>query len=86
MSKGNNLIGRYTRAKSNLIGGNIILVLSTRRNPTATKPPKYLLIKHSSKCFSYCSSLYPLSDNIYSLEYKGVQYTLKLNESDAEIL
>ncbi len=55
------------------------LVIGTRKNPTATKPSNYLLMKQG-KQYTYVSSMYKTDiEYKYEIEYKGVKYTMALD-------
>lgn len=48
----------------------------TRRNPTKDKPNFYLVLKAQGK-YKYISSLYPVTDTKYSIDYSGIHYWLE---------
>lgn len=84
-----NLIGRYQTAKnSKLVSEHLTLVIGTRRKPEANKPKHYLLAIRGAGRFEYVSSMYPVAEvpNAFQIDYKGANYMLILNESEAVIM
>lgn len=91
-----NLQGRYHIDKSNLLKGDLHLVIGTRKKPSANKPKNYLLHR-LGKYHSYLSSLYPVpvqdsiqgvtDAQIWEFDYQGGKYTLAIKqaENQAEI-
>jgi hypothetical protein len=56
--------------------GTEVRVLA-RRNPTKDKPHFYLVLKNPNAGFEYISSLFPVTDTKYSIDYSGIQYWLE---------
>lgn len=82
-----NLVGTYQKDKSNLLKGNIHLVIGTRQKPTITKPSHFLLFRHPKGNHTYISSLYPLSQKqakndsqAYSFDLDSVNYILTIEQ------
>lgn len=80
------LTGRYDLDKSNLLKGDLHLVIGTRKKPSANKPKHYLLVKTGSTFF-YLSSIYPFNQDapqgatdaqIFSFDWQGSYYLLNL--------
>lgn len=79
------LEGKYLINGSNLSSSNdrIKLVIGTRKNPSINKPKKYLLWKHSPSKFTYLSSMYPVDETTFSIDYEGVNYQVSFSGSEA---
>lgn len=61
------------------------LMLCKRRNISAKKPPFYLMIEQGRE-FRFLSSLYPQGQNRFMLDYKGQQFSMILDDFEAEIM
>lgn len=74
-------VGEYQKEKNVLTNGQgLKLLIANRSNTSQTKTPLFLLDKSTPKG-SYISSLYPLSDCEYRLDFKGVKYELKIDNN-----
>lgn len=78
------------RIGSKLTNGEIVYIISTRSNPTAKKPPLYLIQKKPVE--RYVSSLYAYSTSssidgvtTYKFDDRGVKYLLHLGAETALI-
>lgn len=88
------LAGQYDLSKSNLLKGDLHLVIGTRHKASPNKPKNFLLHRAGKDHF-YLSSLYPVQDaaegpgeaQIWHFDYEGGKYTLavKQAENQAEI-
>ena len=59
--------------------------IGTRKNPTPTKPLRYLLDTSSKKVF-YVSSIYPTKEeHNYKIEFKGVWFDLEQSDTTYQI-
>lgn len=83
MVKINNLQGEYKLFKRVLKGNGLKLLIAKRNKTTKTKTPQFLY-DISTKQGRYISSLYPLADNVYKLDFQGVEYQLKLDEAESK--
>lgn len=82
-----NLSGNYTRQGTTLKGSEkpIALVIGTRKQATINKPKHYLLQKHSKSKFTYVSSMFPIDERTFSIDYQGVNYIVSLSDTEVEI-
>lgn len=84
-----NLVGDYHITQTQLVNffNGVTLTIGTRKKPTPTKPPYFLLLVTPSGSRVYLSSLYPdprkQAENdpqVYGFEVDGVWYTLTLDK------
>jgi hypothetical protein len=61
------------------------LMLCTRRNISAKKPPFYLMIEQGKE-FRFLSSLYSVGQNRFILDYKGQNFMMQIDDFEAEIM
>lgn len=84
----NDLLGQYQKTSSKLYRADLTgcLIVTTRKNTTSSKPPKYLLYKTPERDI-YVSSMYPLSGNpdTYKIEWKGQIAFIQMGEDSASI-
>jgi hypothetical protein len=68
--------GTYQISNNHLLKEGVTFLIKERKTTTPKKPKLYLsTIKPT---FEYVSSMYPISENIYQIDYKGVKYKLIL--------
>ena len=78
--------GTYTRSGSKLIqeGKDCIFYILKRKKTTPLKPENYIIAKLEGKDI-YISSLYPIAENIYRIEYDFVIYILTMETDQCRI-
>lgn len=75
--------------KHRLIGANTFFsdglkyCIKTRKEPSAKKPEKFII--QLVPGFKYISSIYPLTDNKYYMEYEGIEYEINIDGAWIEI-
>lgn len=73
----NFLCGNYSQIGANLKkeDSSVHLIIRERKTITKFKPKKFLIrVDQPKPC--YISSLYPIDNNIHSLDYNGIKYKL----------
>jgi len=82
-----NLSGKYTRQGTTLKGLEkpITLIIGTRKQATIKKPKHYLLQKHSKSNYRYVSSMFPIDESTFSIDYKGVNYIASFSDNEVQI-
>jgi hypothetical protein len=85
MKQNYQLVGTYQREGSKLISENLNLLISKRKNTSPTKPPYFIVNKTSSPKGDYISSLYPLGNNEFKIDFQGTNYKIIFEEQVAHI-
>jgi hypothetical protein len=68
--------GSYQISNNQLLKEGVTFLIKERKVVTPKKPKLYL--SSIKPTFEYVSSMYPLSENTYQIDYKGVKYKLIL--------
>jgi thiamine pyrophosphokinase len=68
--------GSYQISNNQLQKDGIIFLIKERKVVTPKKPKLYL--SSIKPTFEYVSSMYPISENTYQIDYKGAKYKLIL--------
>ena len=68
--------GSYQISNNQLLKEGITFLIKERKSVTPKKPKLYL--SSIKPTFEYVSSLYPITENTYQIDYKGVKYKLIL--------
>lgn len=68
--------GSYQISNNHLIKEGVTFLIKERKIITPKKPKLYL--SSIKPTFEYVSSMYPLSENTYQIDYKGAKYKLIL--------
>jgi hypothetical protein len=68
--------GSYQISNNHLIKEGVTFLIKERKIITPKKPKLYL--SSIKPTFEYVSSMYPLSQNTYQIDYKGAKYKLIL--------
>jgi len=75
------LSGKHQRKNLKFYSQDCKFLLCSRSKTTPSKPALFLIAKPIIKALKkdvYISSLYPVAQNLFELEYGGKRYTLKL--------
>lgn len=76
--------GNYQRKGRKLVKGNLTLLLSERKETTEKRTRYFLISLRGNQKDSYISSLYDDGDEKrFWFEYKGVEYSIELDEESA---
>jgi len=77
------LCADYRKVGQKLISTNHTFLIRERKKITKNKPKNFLLkIDPKTNKGLYISSLYPVAENQYTLDFKGVRYSLEITKSD----
>ena len=68
--------GSYQISNNQLLKEGVTFLIKERKSVTPKKPKLYL--SSIKPTFEYVSSMYPISENTYQIDYKGVKYKLIL--------
>ena len=68
--------GSYQISNNQLLKEGVTFLIKERKVVTPKKPKLYL--SSIKPTFEYVSSMYPISENTYQIDYKGVKYKLIL--------
>ncbi len=68
--------GSYQISNNQLLKEGVTFLIKERKVVTPKKPKLYL--SSIKPTFEYVSSMYPLSENTYQIDYKGAKYKLIL--------
>lgn len=68
--------GSYQISNNQLLKEGVTFLIKERKSVTPKKPKLYL--SSIKPTFEYVSSMYPLSENTYQIDYKGAKYKLIL--------
>jgi hypothetical protein len=68
--------GSYQISNNQLLKEGVTFLIKERKVVTPKKPKLYL--SSIKPTFEYVSSLYPITENTYQIDYKGVKYKLIL--------
>ena len=77
------LCANYRKIGQKLISTTHTFLISKRKKITKNKPRHFLMqLDPKTNKGLYISSLYPVSENQYTLDFKGVRYSLEITKSD----
>lgn len=68
--------GSYQISNNQLLKEGVTFLIKERKSVTPKKPKLYL--SSIKPTFEYVSSMYPISENTYQIDYKGAKYKLIL--------
>ena len=68
--------GSYQISNNQLLKEGVTFLIKERKVVTPKKPKLYL--SSIKPTFEYVSSMYPISENTYQIDYKGAKYKLIL--------
>ena len=68
--------GSYQISNNQLLKEGVTFLIKERKSVTPKKPKLYL--SSIKPTFEYVSSMYPIAENTYQIDYKGAKYKLIL--------